>query len=155
MRSVSQSHTTLAVLIQSSFNKAISPTVLPSPRQNREILYIMSSVSQSQYYTACSDTLIFQQLEGRPLFPSPRQNEPGREKMCIMSYANSKGADQNAYPRSLVSAFAVRCLASIISLDSIAEISRLQLASLAAQAGLCVAWSERSCRGSNISFTLL
>ena len=34
------------------------------------------------------------------------------------------------------------CLDSIISLDSIAEISRLQLASVAAQAGLCLAWSE-------------
>ena len=36
----------------------------------------------------------------------------------------------------------VRCLNSIISLDSIDEISRLYLASEAAQAGLCVAWSE-------------
>ena len=46
------------------------------------------------------------------------------------------------HPRSLISAFVVRCLDSIISLDSIAEISRLQLASVAAQAGLCLAWSE-------------
>ena len=35
-----------------------------------------------------------------------------------------------------------RFLDSIISLDSIAEISRLELASVAAQAGLCLAWSE-------------
>ena len=35
-----------------------------------------------------------------------------------------------------------RCLDSIISLDSIAEISRLLLVSVAAQAGLCQAWSE-------------
>ena len=62
--------------------------------------------------------------------------------MCLMSYANNKGADQPAHPRSLISAFVVRCLDSIISLDSIAEISRLQLASVAAQAGLCLAWSE-------------
>ena len=59
-----------------------------------------------------------------------------------MSYANNKGADQTAHPRSLISAFVVRCLDSIISLDSIAEISRLLLASVAAQAGLCLAWSE-------------
>ena len=51
--------------------------------------------------------------------------QPGHEKMCLMSYANNKGADQPAHPRSLISAFAVRCLASIISLDSIAVISRL------------------------------
>ena len=52
-------------------------------------------------------------------------NEPGHEKMCLMSYANNKGADQPAHPRRLISAFVVRCLDSIISLDSIAEISRL------------------------------
>ena len=27
------------------------------------------------------------------------------EKMCLMSYANNKGADQPAHPRSLISAF--------------------------------------------------
>ena len=69
-------------------------------------------------------------------------NEPGHEKMCLMSYANNKGADQPAHPCSLISAFVVRCLDSIISLDSIEEISRLQLASVAAHAGLCLAWSK-------------
>ena len=59
-----------------------------------------------------------------------------------MSYANNKGADQPAHPRSLISPFVVRCLYSIISLDSIADISRLWLAAVAAQAGLCLAWSE-------------
>ena len=44
--------------------------------------------------------------------------EPGHEKLCLMSYANNKGADQPAHPRSLISAFVVRCLDSIISLDS-------------------------------------
>ena len=51
--------------------------------------------------------------------------EPDHEKMCLMLYVNNKGADQPAHPRSLISAFVVRCLDSIISLDSIAEISRL------------------------------
>ena len=51
--------------------------------------------------------------------------EPGHEKMCLMPYANKKGADQPAHPRSLISAFVFRCLDSIISLDSIAEISLL------------------------------
>ena len=54
-----------------------------------------------------------------------RRVEPGHEKMCFMSFANNKGADQPAHPRTLISAFVVRCLDSIISLDSIAEISRL------------------------------
>ena len=51
--------------------------------------------------------------------------EPRHEKMCLMSYANNKSADQPAHPRSLISAFVVRCLDSVISLDSMAEISRL------------------------------
>ena len=54
-----------------------------------------------------------------------KRNEPGHEKMCLMSYVNNKGADQPAHPRSPISAFVVRCLDSIISLDFIAEISRL------------------------------
>ena len=46
-------------------------------------------------------------------------------RKCVMSYANHKGADQPAHPRSLISAFVVRCSDNIISLVSIAEISRL------------------------------
>ena len=34
-----------------------------------------------------------------------------------MPYANNKGTDQPAHPRSLISVFVVRCLDSIISLD--------------------------------------
>ena len=45
--------------------------------------------------------------------------------MCLMPYANNKGADQPAHPRSLISAFVVRCLDSIIYLDSLTEILRL------------------------------
>ena len=56
-----------------------------------------------------------------------------------MPYANNKGTDQ---PRSLFSAFIVRCLDSIIPLFAIAEISRLQLASVAEQAGLSLTWSQ-------------
>ena len=68
--------------------------------------------------------------------------EPGHEKMSLMSYANNKGTDQPVQPRSLISALVVCCSDSIISLDSIAKISRLELASVAAQAGFCLAWSE-------------
>ena len=42
--------------------------------------------------------------------------EPGHAKMCLMPYANNKGADQPAHPRSLISAFVVRFLDSVISL---------------------------------------
>ena len=49
--------------------------------------------------------------------------------MCLMSYANNKGADQPPHLRSLISPFVVCCLDSIVYLDSIAEISRFYLAS--------------------------
>ena len=43
----------------------------------------------------------------------------------FLPYANNKDADQPAHPRSLISVFVVRCLASIISLASIFAISWL------------------------------
>ena len=39
---------------------------------------------------------------------------PGHAKMCLTLYANNKGADQHAHPRSLISTFVVRCLDSMI-----------------------------------------
>ena len=56
--------------------------------------------------------------------------------------ANNKGADQPAHLRSLICAFVVCCLDSIISLVSISEISSLQLASVTAQASLCLTWLQ-------------
>ena len=47
-----------------------------------------------------------------------------------------------AHPRSLISAFVVSCLDSIIPLVSNSEISSLYLASAAAQAGLSLPWSK-------------
>ena len=67
---------------------------------------------------------------------------PGRAKMCLMPYANNKGADQPAHLRSLISAFVVRSLDSIISLVFRSEISRFHLISVAEQAGLNVTWSQ-------------
>ena len=70
--------------------------------------------------------------------------EPGHEKMCLMPYANNKGADQPAHPCSLISAFIVHCLDSIIhvSLVSISKFPSLMLASVAEQASLSLTWSE-------------
>ena len=44
--------------------------------------------------------------------------------MCLMTYANNKGADQPAHPRSLISTFVVRCQDSIMPQVSISEISK-------------------------------
>ena len=53
---------------------------------------------------------------------------PGHATMCLMPYANNKGADQPAHPRSLISAFVVRSLDNDniihVSLISRSEISR-------------------------------
>ena len=66
-------------------------------------------------------------------------HEPGHEKTCLMSYVNNKGADQTAQPQYNISRY---LLDSIISLDSIAKISRLKLTSVAEQVSLCLTRSE-------------
>ena len=43
----------------------------------------------------------------------------------VLPYANNKGADQPAHPRSLISTFVVRSLDSIIHVLAKSEISRL------------------------------
>ena len=40
---------------------------------------------------------------------------PRREKTCFRGFANNKGADQPAHPHSLISAFVMRFLESMIS----------------------------------------
>ena len=50
---------------------------------------------------------------------------PGHAKTCLMPYANNKGADQPAHPRSLISTFVVRCLDSRICILVISNVSRL------------------------------
>ena len=59
-----------------------------------------------------------------------------------MPYANNKGADQPVHLRSLISAFVLRCLDSIIPLVSVFEMSSLYITSVAAQAGLSLTWSQ-------------
>ena len=46
------------------------------------------------------------------------------------------------HPRSLISAFVVRCLDRVMSLVSVTKISSLMLASVAEQANLILTWSE-------------
>ena len=44
--------------------------------------------------------------------------------MCLIPYANNKGADQPAHPRNLISTFVVRCLNSKICILAISKVSR-------------------------------
>ena len=53
-----------------------------------------------------------------------------------MPFANNKGRDQPGHPRSLISAFVIHCLDSIISIRVKSRISRLKLVSVAKQTGL-------------------
>ena len=79
---------------------------------------------------------------------------PRCEKTCLRrpKFANNKGADQPAHPRSLISAFVIRLLESTISRLDTSEISIFQLVSAAEETGLSFALSETpktgfSCRG--------
>ena len=61
-----------------------------------------------------------------------------------MSYviSNNKGADQPVHLRSLIVAFVVHCLDSVMPLVSVTKISSLILASVAEQASLSLIWLE-------------
>ena len=59
-----------------------------------------------------------------------------------MPYAKKKGADPPAHLHSLISAFVVCRLDSIIPLLAIAKISRPWLVSSAEQASLSLNWSQ-------------
>ena len=48
---------------------------------------------------------------------------PRRKKSCLRRFANNTGADQPAHPRSLISAFVIRFLESIICKLATGEIS--------------------------------
>ena len=49
---------------------------------------------------------------------------PGHAKTCLMPYANNKGADQPAHPRSLISTFVVRFLDSMICILAMSKVLR-------------------------------
>ena len=72
----------------------------------------------------------------------------------FMPYANNKGADQPAHPRSLISIFVVRCLDSIIPILAIAQISRLEHVSVAEQIVLSLTWTQSPKTGFLVTWLL-
>ena len=48
---------------------------------------------------------------------------PRREKTCLRRFANNTGADQPAHPRSLINAFVIRFLESVICKLATGEVS--------------------------------
>ena len=51
-----------------------------------------------------------------------KSNGPRREKTCLRRFVNNTGADQPAHPCSLISAFVIRYLESVIYKLAIGEI---------------------------------
>ena len=72
---------------------------------------------------------------------------PRRQKTCLPGFANNTGADQPAHPHSLIRAFVICFLESIISKLATGEISIFQLVSVAEETGLNLALSETSKTG--------
>ena len=61
---------------------------------------------------------------------------PRREKTCLRGFGNNKDADQPAHLHSLISAFVIHLLESIISRLATSEISIFELVLVAVKAGL-------------------
>ena len=62
-------------------------------------------------------------------------NGPQLEKTCLRWFANNKGVDQPAHPRSLISAYVIHLLESSISKLATSKISLFYVVSVAEQAG--------------------
>ena len=70
-------------------------------------------------------------------------NEPHHEKTCLWHMPTAKAQiSLRARPRSLISAFVIRCWDGIIPLVSIPKTSSLQLASVTVQVGLSLTLSQ-------------
>ena len=69
---------------------------------------------------------------------------PRREKTnnLTLLHANHKGADQPAHPHSLVSAFVVRCVESLLIKLAACTISIFLLVAVAERVGLSFKWSQ-------------
>ena len=106
---------------------------------------------------ATTGTLVFLQTIWFSLIYKKQQNYFGTMyiafyivNLCIfffqfifsIIFLKSKFSHLYQHLRSLISAFVVRCLDSTIPLVSISEIPSLYLASVAAQAGLWLTWSQ-------------
>ena len=72
---------------------------------------------------------------------------PRREKTCLRWFENNTVADQPAHPRSLISAFVIRVLETIMSRLVSSAISIFWLVSIAEEAGLNLTLSETAKTG--------
>ena len=63
-------------------------------------------------------------------------------KTCLRRFANNKGVDQPTHPRSLISAFVIRLLESIITRLATSKNSIFYLVSVVKKTDFCLALSE-------------
>ena len=71
-----------------------------------------------------------------------RLNGPRHKKNCLRGFVNNTCQDQSAHPRSLISAFVIRFVGSIICKLATGEISIFLLVPVAEETGLKLALSE-------------
>ena len=69
-------------------------------------------------------------------------NGPQGEKTCLQGFANNTGPDQPAHPRSLISAFVICFLKSIICKLATCDISIFKLVFVAEETGLKLATTK-------------
>ena len=69
-------------------------------------------------------------------------NKLRRKKTCLWGVCEQKGADQPAHRHSLISAFSIHLLESIISKRATCEFAIVQLVSVAKETGLCLTLSQ-------------
>ena len=74
--------------------------------------------------------------------PMLETNGPRREEICLRRFANNTDADKPAHPRSLISAFVILLLKSIIFRLTAGEISMFYLISVADEICFSLALSE-------------
>ena len=74
-------------------------------------------------------------------------NGPQREKTCLQRFANNKSADQPVHPGSLISAFIICLLESIIYLLALSEMLLFWVVSVAKETGLSLSFSETPKKG--------
>ena len=72
---------------------------------------------------------------------------PRLEQTCLQGFVNNKGADQPEHPHSLISAFVIHLLESIISRLATSTMPIFLLVSVAEQAGLNLTLWETSKTG--------
>ena len=118
----------------------IIPKIIPKLSSNT-LLICITALNQINHVSTLSDVLM-KELKFKGGDTISFNKWATSWENLFMPYVNNKGADQTVHLHSLISAFVVHCLYSIIPLVSISKISRLQTICVFEQAGFSLPWSE-------------